>query len=95
MPINEKVKQEAEVKQEPMEKREPEAVRKETIRLFKDNDRYKNDLYVSVNGHSFLIQRGVDVEVPYYIAEVIRNSMKADDEALQFMEEVKKRQATE
>ena len=30
------------------------------IRLFKDNSRYKGDLFVSVNGVSYKIRRGVE-----------------------------------
>ena len=33
------------------------------IRLFKDNSRYKGDLFVSVNGVNYKIRRGVEVEV--------------------------------
>lgn len=29
------------------------------IRLFKDNDRYKDDVYVSINGHNCVIKRGI------------------------------------
>lgn len=50
-----------------------------TIQLFKDNDRYKDDLFVCVNGQSYLIQRGVPVEVPGYVAEVIERSQKQDE----------------
>ena len=32
------------------------------IRLFKDNSRYKGDLFVSVNGVSYKIRRGVVLE---------------------------------
>ena len=32
------------------------------IRLFKDNSRYKGDLFVSVNGVNYKIRRGVEVE---------------------------------
>ena len=31
------------------------------IRLFKDNSRYKEDLFVSVNGVNYKIRRGVEV----------------------------------
>ena len=34
----------------------------EVIRLFKDNQRYKTPVFVGVNGETYLIQRGVDVE---------------------------------
>lgn len=50
------------------EKTEPKRVK---VMLFKDNDRYKDDVFVSVNGESYQIQRGVEVEVPDYIAEVL------------------------
>lgn len=48
------------------------------IRLFSDNGRYKGDLFVSVNGVNYKIQRGVDVEVPEAVAEVLRHSQEQD-----------------
>ena len=33
------------------------------IKLFKDNDRYKDDVYVAVNGHNCLIKRGEWVKI--------------------------------
>ena len=33
------------------------------IQLFKDSGKYKDDVYVAVNGKNFLIQRGVPVKV--------------------------------
>lgn len=53
----------------------------ETVKLFKDNGRYKGDMLVSVNGRRFLIQRGVEVQVPYAIARVIERSNKQDEQA--------------
>jgi hypothetical protein len=50
------------------------------VRLFKDNDKYKDDVFVAVNGESYLIRRGEEVEVPDYIAEVLDHSAKADAE---------------
>lgn len=52
--------------------------RKVRIRLFKDNGQYKDDLFVSVNGKTFQIQRGIEVEVPEAVAEVIRRSEESD-----------------
>ena len=43
------------------------------------------DLFVSVNGENYLIQRGVEVEVPDYIAEVIRNSDRMAERADAFI----------
>ena len=40
----------------------------EVIHLFKDNGRYSSARFVSVNGEAYLIQRGVDVEVPRFSA---------------------------
>ena len=45
------------------------------IRLFKDNSRYKGDLFVSVNGVSYKIRRGVPPEV----AEVLEHSQVQDE----------------
>ena len=49
------------------------------IRLFKDNSRYKGDLFVSVNGVSYKIRRGVEVEVPPEVAEVLEHSQMQDE----------------
>lgn len=49
-----------------------------TIRLFKDNERYRDDVFVSVNGRTFQIKRGVEVQVPRYVQEVLENSMSQD-----------------
>lgn len=57
-----------------------------TIQLFKDNERYKEDLFVCVNGKSFLIQRGVPVDVPAYVAEVIERSQQQDEMSGAMME---------
>lgn len=48
----------------------------------------KDDVYVAVNGKSFLIKRGEEVEVPYYVAEVLRCKEEALAEALSFEAQV-------
>ena len=55
------------------------AEEKVRIKLFKDNGRYKGDLFVSVNGVNYKIRRGVDVEVPKAVAEVLEHSQRQDD----------------
>ena len=57
--------------------------KKKTVRihLFKDNGRYKDDVFVGVNGVNYMIQRGVDVEVPAAVAEVLRHSEEMDNAA--------------
>ena len=49
------------------------------IHLFKDNGRYKDDVFVGVNGVNYMIQRGVDVEVPPEVAEVLEHSQQQDE----------------
>ena len=48
------------------------------IRLFKDNRNYAGDVFVSVNGESYLIQRGVTVQVKRKFLWAIQNQMKQD-----------------
>lgn len=52
-----------------------------TLTLFKDGDRYKDDLTVGVNGKFWTIQRGVPVTVPRCVAEVIEAHVRAENEA--------------
>lgn len=47
----------------------------ETIYLFEDDDRYSAPLFVGVNGRFYMVKRGVDVEVPKSVSEIIKNSM--------------------
>lgn len=53
--------------------------RRVRVQLFKDSGRYKEPLYVAVNGKNFVIPRGVPVDVPYYVAKVIEQSQRADE----------------
>ena len=56
------------------------------IRLFKDGGRYKDDVFVAVNGRSFQIRRGETVRVPVYVAEVLEQSMAQDDATADLIE---------
>ena len=57
--------------------RDREAGMKELVDvfLFKDGDKYKDDVFVGVNGRTWVIKRGVTVKVPRYVKEVLDNSM--------------------
>lgn len=57
------------------------------VRLFKDNGKYKDDVFVAVNGKGWQIQRGVTVEIPRYVAQVLEQSMAQDQEAAELMEQ--------
>lgn len=48
------------------------------IRLFKDGNKYKDDVPVIVNGKCWQVQRGVTVEVPEVVAEALEWSMEQD-----------------
>lgn len=45
---------------------------------FKDDDKYKDDITVGVNGRIFRIKRGVQVMVPRYVYNVLMRSMEQD-----------------
>ena len=53
--------------------------RRVQIRLFRDNGRYRDPLYVAVNEYSASIPRGVSVDVPYYVAKHIEEMQMQDD----------------
>ena len=48
------------------------------IRLFKDNGKYKDDVFVAVNGKSVLIKRGETVMVKRMFADILEQSMAQD-----------------
>jgi len=50
-----------------------------TIKLFKDNGKYKDDVYVCVNDKSYLIKRGVEVTVPRFIEQALKHSLSQDE----------------
>lgn len=58
------------------------------IELFKDDGKYKDDVFVAVNGKAYLIQRGIPVKVPKAVAEVLNNSKKQKNEASNMMEQI-------
>ncbi len=63
-----------------------EKARMVRIKLFKDSQNYAGDVFVSVNGENYLIKRGVSVDVPEYIAEVLESSQREDENAVLRME---------
>ena len=49
-----------------------------TVRLHKDSDRYKSDVFVAVNGERVQIKRGMDVKVKRKFARVLEHAQKQD-----------------
>lgn len=50
------------------------------VKLFKDNNKYKDDVYVAVNGENCVIKRGEKVKIKRKFAEVLDNSDLQDYE---------------
>lgn len=49
-----------------------------SIMLFKDNDKYKDDVFVAHNGRTYQIKRGVEVKVPRKVALILERSKEQD-----------------
>lgn len=60
-----------------------------TVRLFKGTTgKYTSDVFVGLNGKGYQIQRGVDVQVPAGVAEILRHSEEQDALAASHMEQM-------
>lgn len=58
------------------------------VKLRKDRNNPKPDLFVGVNGNTFVIKRGVEVEVPGYVARLIADSEAQEEYAIEYMEKL-------
>ena len=72
---------------------EVEAYLNETVavKLFRDNDRYKDDVYVAVNGQNCVIKRGEWVNVKRKFALVLDQSEIQDMKTAEMLEAEQKR----
>jgi hypothetical protein len=57
------------------------------IELFKDNNKYKDDVPVGVNGEICLVKRGEKVKIKRKFAAVLENSKRQDIATSEFMEQ--------
>lgn len=58
------------------------------VRLPRNEGQNANqDEFFSVNFKNYIIKRGVEVEIPEEVAEVIRNAEKATEYAMQYADE--------
>lgn len=64
----------------------PEKVEMVPIKLFKDGDRYKDDVPVTLNGKLYLIQRGKVVMVPRGVKEILDTQERQDIDAALYRE---------
>ena len=65
--------------------------KKVKVKLFRDNDRYKDPVFVAVNGERYIVPRGVEVEIPEYIYEVLERSMAEDQQTALMLERLESR----
>lgn len=61
------------------------------IYLFYDGERYKDPLFVGINGMTWLVRRGEEVEVPVEVAEVIEHQLEQDKKTAQMMRDLSKK----
>ena len=57
-----------------------------TIMLPRGRKTEENFVIVSVNGRCFKIMKGVEVQVPDYVAEVLANNRRMAEEAQRFVD---------
>ena len=57
-----------------------------TVMLPRGRKNEENFVIVSVNGRSFQIMKGVEVQVPDYIAEVLSNNRRMAEEARRYVD---------
>lgn len=58
------------------------------IKLYKDNDRYSKDVQVIINGRVYIIKRGIEVEVPSFVAEAIENAQAQSQRAMELIDSI-------
>ena len=56
------------------------------VRLFKDNEKYKDDVYVAINGHNCVIKRGEWVKIKRKFALVLDQSEIQDMQTAEMLE---------
>lgn len=69
-------------------KHDPQALMKikKTIMLPRATGKQNNFVYVGLNGASWQIMRGVPVEVPLPVAEILEESMRAENRAADYVD---------
>ncbi len=72
---------------------DPEAYLREyvAVKLFRDNDRYRDDVYVAVNGQNCVIKRGEWVRIKRMFALVLDQSEIQDIKTAEMVEAEQKR----
>ena len=58
-----------------------------TVTLFRDSEKYRDDVTVIINGKTYQIKRGIPVSVPISVAKVLRDQARQQREASSFIEQ--------
>ena len=64
------------------------------VKLFKDNDKYKDDVFVAVNGVGMIVPRGIEVKIPRKYAFALDNSQIQDGESAQYQMDLSSKSAS-
>lgn len=70
-----------------MAKRQADEIKLVAVRIPRDHVNNRDARTVIINGKVFLIKRGIDVQVPQYVADALRNSDIQGDIAYQYVKE--------
>lgn len=81
-----KAENEIKTKAGPTSRRTDSADEWVTVELIKDKDKYKDDVFVAVNGERILIKRGKPVKIKRKFAEVLEQSMAQDASTAELIE---------
>ena len=69
-----------------MAKKQDRAAETVSVTIPRGRKQEENFVIVSVNGRSFKIMKGVQVEVPDYVAEVLENARMMAEEARRYVD---------
>lgn len=58
------------------------------VTLFYDGEKYKDPVFVGINGMNWVIKRGIEVEVPVEVAAVLHNQEVQDKRTARMMREL-------
>ena len=61
-----------------------------SVKLFKATNKYKDDVFVAVNGKGMIVPRGKEVKIPRKYAIALKNSEAQDSFAAEYQAELSK-----
>lgn len=61
--------------------------KKVKVKLFRDGKDYKDDVFVGINGVSYQIKRGIEVEIPLKVAQLLDRAQIQSIKAAELIDE--------